>query len=405
MKIVQVQYSTFSAASSALRLNNAFSRAGINSKIISLRPDDNSNHQIDYLDKRFRFISKLNLLLHNRLISQKISIRGQFTIPIFGSDISKLPTVLGADIIYLHWVLGGFLNLRSIEKIAKLGKPIVIFLHDMWMITGGCHHSFDCAKYMEHCERCPLMQSKTKRDWAYLQFYKKKKLFSKYDNIYFVSPSKWLYDCALKSEVIVGKKVFHIPNIVEESHFKPFDKKIAKRIFNIDEKTIVISFGATSINSPYKGWKYLQEALEKLSNFNIKNEIILLIFGSGITEKIISELPYKIINLGRLKDDYSTVLVYNAADIFVAPSLADVGPMTVVESLKCQTPVVGFKVGGIPDIIRHKENGYLARYKDSDDLAQGILFCIENNLKIEIDNSFYESTIVSQHIELINSLI
>lgn len=404
MKIIQVQYSTYSAASSALRLNNAFTRAGINSTIISLRPDDNRNHHIDYLEKRFRVISKLNLLLHNRIISPKLSIRGQFTIPIFGSDLSKLPTVLGADIIYLHWVLGGFLNLRSIEKLAKLGKPIVIFLHDMWMITGGCHHSFDCAKYMEHCERCPLMQSKIKRDWAYWQFYRKKKLFSKYDNIYFVSPSKWLYECALKSEVIVGKKVFHIPNIVEESHFKPFDKKIAKRIFNIDENSIVISFGATSIDSPYKGWKYLQEAIEKLSNFNIQNEIILLIFGSGITEKIISKLPYKTINLGRLKDDYSTVLVYNAADIFVAPSLADVGPMTVVESLKCQTPVVGFKVGGIPDIIRHKENGYLARYKDSDDLALGILFCIENRLDIEIDNSFYESTVVSKHIELISSI-
>ncbi len=102
-----------------------------------------------------------------------------------------------------------------------------------------------------------------------------------------------------------------------------------------------------------------------------------MIFGGGYNKEIADTVPFKTRFMGFLKDEYSTVLVYNAIDVFVTPSLADNFPTTVLECQACGTPVVGFEVGGIPEIIKHKENGYLAKYKDADDLANGIRFCLE----------------------------
>ncbi len=85
--------------------------------------------------------------------------------------------------------------------------------------------------------------------------------------------------------------------------------------------------------------------------------------------------------MGSLKDEYSTALVYNAADVFIAPSLADNLPYTIFEALSCGTPVVAFNTGGIPDMVQHKSNGYLARYKDAGDIVEGIKFVLSNNIK------------------------
>ncbi len=108
--------------------------------------------------------------------------------------------------------------------------------------------------------------------------------------------------------------------------------------------------------------------------------------------------------MGFLQDEYSTALVYNAADVFIVPSLADNLPTTVQESLSCGTPVVGFEVGGIPDMISHKKNGYLAKYKDSGDIAEGIKFCINNRIKGYRLPDFEPSVIVQKHLELFEQI-
>jgi len=144
--------------------------------------------------------------------------------------------------------------------------------------------------------------------------------------------------------------------------------------------------------------------LEILSHDSNVERFSILIFGSGYNKQIEDSMPFKIRFMGFLKDEYSTSLVYNAADVFITPSLADNLPTTVLESLSCGTPVVGFDVGGIPDMIKHKWNGYLAKYGDAEDISNGIRFCLQNNIKGQLLPDFEKGTIIKKHLELMNTI-
>jgi len=405
-KVVQIQYSIKSAGSSAIRLQNAFAEEDIESNIISLYDDDiSSKERITYLGRIPKTRAMIDTKIQTFLFLNNVKKFGLFSYPILGTNVARMEKVQNADIIYIHWALGGFLTLKCIEQLAKLNKPIILVLHDMWNITGGCHYSFNCKKYETICTECQLFSTTKKNDLSVREFKKKEKLYTRYNNLYFVSPSIWLFDCAKNSTLIKNKPIFYIPNIIDNKHFKPFDKNSAKYILNIDINEKVIAFGAVSVDSPYKGWSYLQKALEMLNkDYNYKN-ISILIFSSGYNKAIADKIPFKTHFMGRISDEYSINLVYNAADVFVVPSLADNLPTTVMESLCCGTPVVGFDVGGIPDMICHKENGYLAKYRDSEDLANGIKFCIENRIIGKILPTFEKEKVIKSHIDLINTLI
>ena len=316
-----------------------------------------------------------------------------------------MEVVKNADYIYIHWALGGFLNLNNMAQLAQLGKPILFFMHDMWAITGGCHHSFSCEKYKSGCYNCQIFPENRNQDLSYRQFNDKLALYSKYNNLFYISPSKWLYNCARESALIKNKQVYHIPNILDEKLFKPFGKKIAKEILNIEADKTVIAFGAIAINSPYKGLSFLKKALQILAkDKNFDDDILIVIFGSGYNTDIAGDIPFKTIFMGHLSDQYSAVVTYNAADIFVSPSLADNLPTTILESLNCGTPVVAFDVGGIPDMIEHKANGYLAKYKDAEDLAEGIRFCLQNKIKGYSLPDFNSNLILNKHLAMLNQL-
>ncbi|MGC4100573.1 glycosyltransferase [Ferruginibacter sp.] len=401
-KVVQIQFSMESGARSALRLQNAFVKNDIASKIVSLQQGANVPN-VTYLGKKARLVSRLDEKLQLRRLKNTKKEFGLFSYPILGTDISQLPELQEADVIYIHWVWNGFLNFTSLDKIAALNKPVVIVMHDMWNISGGCHYSFTCDKYISGCHNCQVFTTGKENDLSAKGFKKKLKLYSKYNNLYFVSPSKWLYNCAKEALLTKNKPVFYIPNALDNTLFKPFDKATAKQILNIDPNEKVIAFGATSVNNPYKGWPYLLKALEIFKQDAAASEnVSVLIFGSGHSKQIADSIPFKAKFMGFLGDEYSTMLVYNAADVFIVPSMADNQPTTVQESLCCGTPVVGFNVGGIPDMIAHKENGYLANYKDAEDISNGIKYCLQSNMKGYMLPDFYPAVTINKHKELFN---
>ena len=406
IKVVQIQYSTSSGGNSAFRLQTAFHNTSIDSQIVSLYNDDSgSKTGITYLGRTPRMVAQLDIEIQSYLNRKNIKKFGMFSYPVLGTNVANVEEIKQADVIYIHWALGGFLNFRSIRQLAKLKKPIIVIMHDMWSITGGCHYSFTCEKYVIECNDCQMFQGQNKNDLSLKGFRKKLEIYSKFDNLYFVSPSQWLYDCAKKSFLLKEKPIFYIPNAIDNKLFKPFDKNVAKSILNIDINDTVIAFGAMKVDNPYKGWSYLQKALEILKQRDDLKNVTILIFGSAHNKKIADEIPFKTYFMGRLSDDYSINLAYNAADVFVVPSLADNQPTTVVESMCCGTAVVGFNIGGIPDMISHRENGYLAKYLDAEDIANGIKFCIENKIKGKLLPVFERDTVVSKHIELINSIV
>lgn len=402
IKVTQLQFSSESTGRAALRLHKAFLSKGIESTIISLKQVINDDETIIQKGKAPKVIAWIDGKLQSYLLRNNIKRFGKFSYPIFGTNVSQMKEIKEADYIYIHWALGGFLNLSNMEQLAGLQKPIIFFMHDMWTITGGCHHSFTCEKYKSHCFDCQIFPKTKKNDLSFKGFEKKLKFYSKYTNLFFISPSKWLFDCAKQSALTRNKPIFYIPNLLDKTTFKSLDKKTAKQLFNIDPNEKVILFGAISIDNPYKGWVYLLQALKNLSHeLNYKNTS-LLIFGSGYKKGISDKIPFKTKFVGHLSDEYSTTLIYNAADVFIAPSLADNLPTTILESLNCGTAVVGFDVGGIPDMIKHKQNGYLAQYKDANDLSEGIKFCLDNKIKGYNLPEFESSAIVNKHFDLFN---
>jgi glycosyltransferase involved in cell wall biosynthesis len=401
-KVVHIQHYTETTGRAALRLHKAFLNAGLDSSIVALTPAINDDERVKHTGKWTKLIAWLDNKIQPYLKRHLVKEFGSFSNPLLGSNLSRIEEVKKADYIYIHWALGGFLNLKSFEQIAKLGKPVIFFMHDMWNITGGCHHSFGCENYKTECNSCHNFSSPKKYDRSYKQFKKKLRLYSKYDNLYFVAPSEWLYGCAKQSCLTKNKLNFYIPNILDKSLFKPFDKKIAKAIFNIDADETVIAFGAEAVNSPYKGWSYLQQAIEILNKEQSVKKLSVLVFGGGDSKKIKDAIPVKTRFVGYLQDEYSMMLLYNATDVFIAPSLAESFGYVILESLCCGTPVVAFNTGGIPDLILHKKNGYLAKYKDAQDLATGIEFCLKNGIKGYMQPKFEPDIIVKKHFELFN---
>ncbi len=400
-KVVHIQYSMESAGRAALRLQKAFGTANIESNIISLQHSVQGNGAVSYLGTKARLISKLEDKIQAYLTRKMDKQMGSFSYPVLGSNLAKHEEIAKADVIYIHWALKGMLNLKSMEQIAALKKPVIIFMHDMWNITGGCHHSFTCDKYRtEGCNDCPMLPGEKKNDLSAKEFRKKQKLYSKYNNLYFVSPSRWLYNCAKGSLLTKEKQVFYIPNILDDKLFKPVDKTAARKLLNIGEGETVIAFGAISVKSPYKGWVYLQKALEFLKQDDTLKDVSVLIFGSAYNKEMADTIPFKTRFMGYLLDEYSTTLVYNAADVFVAPSLAESFGYVVMEALSCGTPVVGFSVGGFPDMIRHKENGYLAKYKDAADVSEGIKFCLQNKTRGYLLPDMEPAAILKKHLDL-----
>ena len=165
IKVAHIQFSMESGGRAALRLQRAFKNVPVESKIISLKPNAQGLFNVKYLSAGARLISRIDNKIQGYITRKSIKNLGLFSYPFLGSNVAKLPEVKNADIIYIHWALNGLLNFNSIKQIVSLNKPVIIFLHDMWAITGGCHHSFNCEKYKtQGCNSCPMFDSKIKND-------------------------------------------------------------------------------------------------------------------------------------------------------------------------------------------------------------------------------------------------
>lgn len=283
------------------------------------------------------------------------------------------------DVINLHWINGGYLN---IETIAKLNRPLVWTLHDMWSFTGGCHYNQECDRYTKSCGICPQIGSKNNWDLSRWVWWRKAKAWKNL-NLTIVSPSYWLAKCALNSSLFKNLRIEVIPNGIDTQKYRPISQHIARDLLDLPQDKKLILFGSLQATSDKrKGFHLLQAALQKLSTSTWKESLEVVVFGASRPDNM-PILGLKSHYLGVLNDDYSLALVYSAADVFVAPSTQDNLPNTLVEAIACGTPCVGFNIGGIPDIIEHQKNGYLAQPYQIEDFAYGITWIIENQERYE----------------------
>jgi glycosyltransferase involved in cell wall biosynthesis len=281
---------------------------------------------------------------------------------------------LSPDIVHLHWINAGFVR---IETLAKLNRPLVWTLHDMWPFTGGCHYSGECDRYTKSCGACPQLQSERERDLSRWVWRRKLDAWRDID-LTVVSPSRWLADLAARSSLFSNTRIEIIPNGLDLQRYKPIDKKLAKQLLGLSPEKKALLFGAVGATGDRrKGFHLLQPALQKLAGLETwRDRLESVVFGSS-TPADPPDFGFTTRYLGRLDDDISLALLYAAADVFVAPSIQDNLPNTVMEALACGTPCVAFNIGGMAELIDHRENGYLAEPFESEDFCRGIRWVLE----------------------------
>lgn len=311
-----------------------------------------------------------------------------------------------ADIVHLQWINAGMFRL---EDLARIKKPIVWTLHDMWAFTGGCHIDGGCGKYINICGSCPMLGSLNTNDLSTLIFKRKARTFHRLKNMTIVSVSRWLADIAKKSSLLRDKCIVNLPNPINTNDYKPLQKEIARDIVGLASGRKLVLFGAmNSTNNPNKGFSKLIEALLKIKS----NEIELVIFGASKPQNELN-LGFPVHYLGWLYDDLSLRIIYSAADVTVVPSLQEAFGQTASESMACGTPVVAFGTSGLLDIVEHKKNGYLAKPFDSDDLAIGIDWTLSHpdrnllsqNARQKVLDHFEAGKIAHQYIDLYEKIL
>ena len=368
------------AAIAVKRISKALTYSGVNSKILVQKKSGNEGTISEVSADLFSKISYLARFTFDesyiRLFTKQE--RGRFSNPFPGVDISNHTLIKYADIINLHWINGGFLSLNSLYKLKNLRKPIIWTLHDMWAFTGGCHYSLECGKYLCECTQCPSLLFHGKRDLSYKIFNHKIKFFKDFDPS-IVTCSKWLADEVRRSSLLKDKNVYVIPNPLNTELFKPFNKNEAREKLSLEKDKYILLIGAMNLKDKRKGFIYLIDALKHIVETSIEQSknIELVTFGK-IGKKMANELPYKVHQFGVIKDEKTLVDLYNASDIYIAPSIQDNLPNTVAESIACGTPVIAFRTGGMPDMIEHMINGYLAEPNSYKDLANGIITFIND---------------------------
>ncbi len=401
------------AGVAAHRLHKAFDAVSVQSQLMYLYGKGNDD-DIYILAENF-FNKKIALA---KLAWEKLGFafqvknkddRFRFSTATQGYNLLSNAWVQQADIIHLHWINNGFLSIEDIEKLKTLNKPIVWTMHDMWAMTGGCHHSRDCENYKKQCGNCFYLKNPTDNDISHQVNQRKQEAYANL-NITFIACSNWLAERAKKSGLLKNKRVEVIPNPIDTTVFTPNDKRLAKDKFKLATDAICISFVAADVGNARKGFEYLRKALWLLKNKHPdwEDKIKLLVMGEEKTA-INLDLPFAYTFTGYLTDEKRIIDFYNASDVFVLPSLEENLPNTIMEALACGVPSVAFNVGGIPDLINHKSNGYLAKYMDITDLAKGIeetltksetTQVLQNNARQKAINN-YDYKIIAPMVEAI----
>lgn len=307
-----------------------------------------------------------------------------------GTQLGGALQKLDYDILHLHWINQRFIKLQDLPK----NKPVVWTLHDSWPFCGVCHYFLDCQKYQSHCGNCPMLHSGKEKDLAYRIFEEKLRAYSDV-NLHIVTPSCWLGECAKKSTLFGRFPVTVIPNCLETDVYCPLSEQEIDKRFSVaiernpalhvvkraaGEKAAkpLILYGAmNAATDRIKGFKYLLSALHLLDEQGF--EANLIVFGASESDLPMQFERINVHFIGYVSDTDLLVTLYNLADVMVVPSLTENLSCAIMESLSCATPVCCFDIGGNSDMVEHQVNGYLAKEKDTEDLAKGICWCVENN--------------------------
>jgi glycosyltransferase involved in cell wall biosynthesis len=269
------------------------------------------------------------------------------------------------DVIVLHSITR-LLTVREIRSVHEHYRaPLVWALADQAPLTGGCHYSYDCDGYTTRCGRCPQLGSEREDDRSRTVLERRLELLSPLP-IVFVAASSGVEDWVRRSAAFGSHRVERIPAITDDRVFRPFDRRAARDLLEVPQDASVVLLGAGSLVHPRKG--VVEYALPALRLLDEPRLYVLAVGARG--DEL--DLPCPGRALGPLSDPVAIALGYQAADVYLCPTVADAGPLMIPESLLCGTPVVAFDVGYAVDLVRDGETGYVVRTRDPGDLAAAL---------------------------------
>jgi len=372
----------------ALNLFNEFIKKGHNVKLVTNNYDANYPEGILSMETKFHLLWKYSKL-RNKYIYLKLKyklfqeIRYDTKYDFFEfkekTTFYKTKSILRKagikpDIIIILFAKK-FLNTKNIfELYKKTHAQLYWLMYDMAPLTGGCHYAWDCKGYQHNCGSCPGLFSSDPLDITYKNISYKRTFLNK-TNVQIIAGSEWQYRQAKASFLFKDKPVHKILLSADPAIYKPVDNEKGKLEIGIPAHKKIIFFGSIGMTTIRKGMIFLLESLkifkERIKGSALEDDVLLLIAGTGI-DGIVNELPFEYHHLGLLDNTYGIASAYQLADVFICPSIEDSGPTMINQSIMCGTPVVSFEMGVSPDLVINGKTGYMARLKDSADLAQGL---------------------------------
>ncbi len=285
------------------------------------------------------------------------------------SAVARMPQVAAADLVDIHCLHSGTFSYLSLPALCA-AKPVVFTFHDMWPITGHCHASLECRRWMSGCGACPHLdvEPAVRRDATAFEWRMKRSAYQRSD-FTIVTPSRWLKD-QVGASMLAGMPVHHIPHGVDPGVFTPLDKRACREALGLPLDGVILLCAIEYMNRPLKGAALMADALRHLGTTELR-KATLVVFGRS-DPSLIGSLPVPVVDLGYLEHDRMKALAYSAADVLINPSRAESFGLVALEGMACGLPVVAFDVGGIPELVRPGQTGYLAIPEDAASLASGV---------------------------------
>ncbi|MGE9289830.1 MAG: glycosyltransferase [Puniceicoccales bacterium] len=382
MKILHVaEKPTGGAAVAMLRLHRGLLAIGEDSSVLVAKgnPTDRRMRvwkgRMDPLSRLQRRTRKMWL----KRCAAKRASGASFEFDLFSDDRTRFGNHIAdalneVDVVNFHWV-ARFVDYSKL--LPKLEVPVVYTLHDESAFTGGCHYDSGCERWKEGCGKCPQLGSTQLHDFSARAWDRKRKAYRKIGSagMTIVTPSKWLGNLASQSPLLDPLNVETIPYGVPTDIFCPMDRGRVREKLGLKKEDRVILFVAEWLDNKRKGFSVLAEALDGLEAPNGRR-LVLLSVGGRFSKELSGHVH---VPMGAVESEETMAEIYNSADLFVAPSLQDNLPNTVLESLACGTPVVGSDAGGIPDMVRHGETGWLFEVGNSESLRDVLSGAIESD--------------------------
>lgn len=422
MKVLLVNtYDIGGAANACFILHEGLLKKGVQSNVLLAHQQKRKRNSFLYKNKQIkpsikrkiktkiiRLLKEFKLLKERPISEKKVFLKNRsyglewYSFPDSNFDITESQLYKEAVIVNLHWV-SNFVDYKSFFE--KNTKPVVWTLHDMNPFSGGEHYLEVNLGIDELGFPIKRVKSEEETRFDKENITIKMQALSNVANLTIVTPSEWLAEEARKSEVFKNKPVFCIPNGLDSEVFAPRDKNYSRDLLNISKDKQVILFVSDSIDKNRKGFVFLKKAFEQLANPNL----VLCAIGEKNNNL---EAIENVLELGSIYDERLMSVAYSAADVFVIPSLMDNLPNTVLESLMCGTPVIGFPVGGIPDMIQDGENGFITEAISVNSLVETIKKFLNNTScfnEVEIRNNAikkYDQKVQSQkYIDLFSKIL